>query len=233
MAILRMAVTLILLMAPVFVVAAESLPDLVARTEPAVVLIRTFDRNGSPLRIGSGFFISPEGELVTSRHVLNNAHKASAETADGNKYWISRVTGINPAFDLVKMKVVNPVGPTPYLEISGNLPRKGEAVFVLGNPCSYCFVVSEGIVAGFQDLSVGRTIQVTAPIGPGSSGSPVLNMDGRVIGVINLYNDSGQHLNFALPASLIHTLALDVPVSLEQLSKPEFYYQVIQPLLGY
>lgn len=212
---------------------ADALPDLVARIEPAVVLIRTFDCAGCPLRIGSGFFINAEGEFVTGRHVLNNACKASAETSDGNKYWVARATGVNPAFDLIKLMVEKPVGPTPFLEIAADLPRKGEAVVVLGNPCGYRFAVSEGIVAGFQDLSIGRTIQVTAPIGPGSSGSPVVSMNGRVVGVINLYNDSGQHLNFALPARLIFSLALDNPVTLEQLAQPQFYYQVVQPVIGY
>ncbi len=229
----RIIALLVALAATAGTVSAEALPDLVARIEPAVVLIRTFDCAGCPLRTGSGFFINPDGELVTSRHVLNNACRASAETADGSKYWVSRATGVNPAFDLIKLKVERPVGTTPHLEIAAELPRKGETVAVLGNPCCYRFVVSQGIVAGFQDLSVGRTIQVTAPIGPGSSGSPVVNMDGKVVGVINLYNDSGQHLNFALPASLIFSLSLDTPVSLEQLSQPQFYYQVIEPLLGY
>ena len=229
----RKVALLLAIMATACTAPAEALPDLVARIEPAVVLIRTFDCAGCPLRTGSGFFINAEGEFVTGRHVLNNACKASAETSDGNKYWVSLVTGVNPSFDLIKLKVERPVGPTPFLEIAAELPRKGEAVVVLGNPCGYRFVVSEGIVAGFQDLSIGRTIQVTAPIGPGSSGSPVVNMTGRVVGVINLYNDSGQNLNFALPARLIFSLALDNPVSLEQLSQPAFYYQVIQPVIGY
>ncbi len=104
---------------------------------------------------------------------------------------------------------------------------------MIGNPCGYRFVVSEGIVAAFQDLSIGRTIQVTAPIGPGSSGSPVVNANGKAVGIINLYNDSGQNLNFALPARLIFSLALDNPVSLEELSQPWFYYEVVQPAIGY
>lgn len=230
---IRIIVLLAAFMATIGGAAAESLPDLVARIEPAVVLIRTYDCAGCPLRIGSGFFINAGGELVTGRHVLNNACKASAETSDGNKYWVARATGVNPAFDLIKLQVERPVGPTPFLEIAAALPRKGEAVVVLGNPCGYRFVVSAGIVAGFQDLSIGRTIQVTAPIGPGSSGSPVVSMSGRVVGVINLYNDSGQNINFALPARLIFSLALDTPVSLEQLSQPQFYYQIIQPVIGY
>lgn len=229
----RKAVLLLAFISSACTVSAEALPDLVARIEPAVVLIKTFDCAGCPLRTGSGFFISAEGELVTGRHVLNNACKASVETSDGSKYWVSKATGVNPAFDLIKLKVEKPIGATLFLEIAAELPRKGETVVVIGNPCGYRFVVSEGIVAAFQDLSVGRTIQVTAPIGPGSSGSPVVNMNGKVVGVINLYNDSGQNLNFALPARLIFSLALDNPVSLEELSQPRFYYEVVQPAIGY
>ncbi len=121
----RKAVLLLAFIASACTVSAEALPDLVARIEPAVVLIKTFDCAGCPLRTGSGFFINDEGELVTGRHVLNNACKASVETSDGSKYWVSKATGVNPSFDLIKLKVERPVGTTPFLRLPPSCRGRG------------------------------------------------------------------------------------------------------------
>jgi serine protease Do len=231
---LRKAVFLIVVLLCLFstiVIFAESLPDLVERVEPAIVFIQTFDNYGHQLNMGSGFFINPYGELVTCRHVLKDACKASVETSSGQKFWICKVTGLNSELDLVKVQIESPPVPLPYLEISPESPRKGERIFVFGNPRGYRFTVSDGIIAAFHELSIGKTIQVTAAISPGSSGSPVINMKGVVVGVVTCYNDDGQHLNFALPAQLIHTLKIAYPLSMEQLIRNPCDCQVMPPLL--
>lgn len=224
-------VVLIWLGSNVITFAEESLPELVEKVEPSVVYIKTFDNYGKQLNMGTGFFINPYGELITCRHVLKDACRASVETSNGQEFEISKVTGLSSDLDLVKLEVKSPAKLLPYLEISSATPRKGERIFVLGNPRGYRSVVSEGIVAAFHRQPPVEIIQVTAPISPGSSGSPVLNMSGKVVGIITCYNDTGQHLNFAVPAQLIYSLSTSYPLTVEQLMRNPCDCLVMPPLI--
>ncbi len=89
------------------------------------------------------------------------------------------------------------------------MPQEGESIVVIGNPFGLEGSVSNGIVSAVREISgYGRIIQITAPISPGSSGSPVVNMFGQVIGVATLQAEEGQSLNFAVPAERISHLRI-------------------------
>ncbi len=93
------------------------------------------------------------------------------------------------------------------LSISPTLPETGERVIVIGTPLGLEKTVSDGIVSAVRDVAgFGKIIQVTAPISPGSSGSPVVNMKGEVIGVATFFVVAGQNLNFAIPVERISKL---------------------------
>jgi len=87
------------------------------------------------------------------------------------------------------------------LRLSRNFPEIGERVVVIGSPLGLEQTVSEGIVSAIR--GIGRLLQITAPISPGSSGSPVVNMKGEVVGVATLQFTQGQNLNFAVSAERI------------------------------
>jgi tetratricopeptide (TPR) repeat protein len=94
------------------------------------------------------------------------------------------------------------------LHVAATLPDVGERVFVIGTPLGYGQTVSDGIVSAVRNIEpYGQVIQITAPISPGSSGSPVFNMRGEVIGVAISQVVDGQNLNFAIPAERIQSLS--------------------------
>jgi hypothetical protein len=93
------------------------------------------------------------------------------------------------------------------LSLSKTVPEVGERIIVYGSPLGLENTVSDGIVSAIRDIpEFGKIIQITAPISPGSSGSPVLNMKGEVIGVASFQMIDGQNLNFAIPSERVARL---------------------------
>ena len=76
-------------------------------------------------------------------------------------------------------------------------------MFAIGSPQGLELTISDGIVSGMRDLPQGRVIQTTAPISPGSSGGPLFDAYGRLVGIMTFQHRSGQNLNFAVPADWI------------------------------
>lgn len=109
--------------------------------------------------------------------------------------------------DIVKLVVNLPDADTTFLNLSVNVPSEGEDIFVIGNPLGLESTVSTGIVSAVRDIpAFGKILQITAPISPGSSGSPVINSEGEVIGIATLVATEGQNLNFAIPSDKIIAL---------------------------
>lgn len=201
------ALGLLLLAAPSPAAAEADLAQLVREVEPAVLFIVMFDRDGDRYGLGSGFFISPEGEFLTNRHVMKDAFAAVAISPSGRQYPVTKVVAIHPEADVVKGTVGNVTEPVPFLRISREEVVKGQRIFAFGNPQGLSFTVSDGIVSGFRKIaSFGEVFQMTAPISPGSSGGPVVNAAGEVVGISVGHRKEGQNLNFAVRAKAIGEL---------------------------
>lgn len=191
------------------VFAAINVKDLTAKSERAVVFVRSFDDKGREIALGSGFFIAADGTFVTNRHVLQGAASAEIETVDGKVYKLRKVGKTLPDMDVAVGEVEKTVAELPFLDLAEDVLTKGESIIVLGNPQGMKFSVSEGIVSGMQKFPNreypnvpfrGNFIQFTAPISPGSSGGPIINEKGKVIGIATLSHKGGQNLNLAVPA---------------------------------
>ncbi|MCI0418446.1 MAG: trypsin-like peptidase domain-containing protein, partial [Acidobacteria bacterium] len=172
--------------------------------------IDTQDSRGDDESTGTGFFVDANGTLVTNRHVLKDKAKAYAVTEDGKKYEITSVIEDDRGADLVVCKIAceNPGRREfPYLQIAEEGAQPGQRIFVLGHPQGFQYSVSEGVVANTRQLRDGiSALQITALIDHGSSGSPVLNMDGQVVGVATYgYKGKGHAmtLGFALSAETV------------------------------
>ena len=195
----------------------DPLPELVRRIKPSAVAIETYDVRGEKLSRGSGFFVDTD-RVVTNRHVIDNAYRAEVHSSNGNVYPVKGVVAIDAEGDIALLKVDVPAGQVRALPLDKTSPQEGESVVVIGNPFGLEGSVTNGIVSAVRDIpTFGRIIQITAPISPGSSGSPVVNMQGQVIGVATLQITGGQSINFAIPSERISQLQSGPLLSLSDL----------------
>ncbi len=187
----------------------ESLPSLIKRIKPSVVIVFVYDNKGEFLQLGSGFFISQSGDIITNYHVLQGANSAEVKTSDGKTYPITHIVAFDEQNDIIRLSVDIPSKYVLTLSLSKTTPEIGERIIVYGSPLGLEKTVSDGIVSAIREVpGYGKLIQITAPISPGSSGSPVLNMKGEVIGIATFQFIEGQNLNFAIPSERIASLNL-------------------------
>lgn len=198
--------------------AQESLPDLVRRVKPAIVAIVTYDAAGDPLTTGSGFFIRP-GQVVTNLHVMRGARRSEVRTLDGKGrvHLVEGILATDEEGDLALLSVPTPPERARSSEISESLPDEGERIFVIGNPLKLEGSVSDGIVSAVREVpSVGKILQITAPISHGNSGSPIFNLKGKVVGVVTVKVTNGQNINLGISAARVRKLS---PGRLRQLAE--------------
>jgi tetratricopeptide (TPR) repeat protein len=187
----------------------ENLPTLIKRIAPSIVSVFTYDNKGEFLKLGSGFFISQSGDIITNYHVLQGANSAEIKTSDGKTYPITYIVAEDEQNDIIRLSVDILSKYVHSLSLSATVPEVGEKIIVYGSPLGLEKTVSDGIVSAIREISdFGKIIQITAPISPGSSGSPVINMKGEVIGIATFQFIEGQNLNFAIPSERIANLDL-------------------------
>jgi len=197
---------LVLIAAIVPVNSQDFLPELVRRIKPSAVAIETFDAHGEKLSRGSGFFIDTD-RIVTNRHVIEGAYRAEVHSSNGNVYPVRGVLAVDAEGDIALLKIDAPAVTVRPLPLDRTSPQEGESIVVIGNPLGLEGSVTNGIVSAVRDIpTFGRIIQITAPISSGSSGSPVVNMHGQVIGIATLQITGGQSVNFAIPSERISQL---------------------------
>jgi len=179
--------------------AQESLPELIKKVAPAVVTVVGFNAQGKPIRIGSGFFVDAQGNLITNLHVVKGVARVEIKLPKGEVYPLTEMVAADDKADLVKLAVHLPGGSPPYLTVSSARPEVGEHVVVLGSPLGLEHTVTDGMVSAIRTVrNRGEFLQISAPISPGSSGGPVVNMKGQVIGIAT-FQVRGQNINFAVP----------------------------------
>jgi len=175
-----------------------SITDIIQANRESVVTVKT------AAGIGSGFFINREGHIVTNKHVLPNPDGAEIKTISGNVYKIQKVIHEDAAADLVIASTDAISRESKPVSINAALPAVGEKIIVIGSPLGLEQTVSDGIVSALRRNQQSiEFIQITAPVSPGNSGGPLLNMRGEVIGVATFQYSSGQNLNFCVAASRI------------------------------
>jgi len=179
--------------------------EIARRTFPSVVLLIMNDQRGQPFCIGSGFFIDQD-IVATNFHVIAQTGGGFAKIPGQRaKFTIKGIVGIDAVRDLALLQL-EPVT-APPLSLATQLPVNiGDAVYVVGNPEGFEATFSQGIISGFREIGPARLIQMTAPISPGSSGGPVLDQTGRVMGVSVGGAMHGENLNFAIPAEYLVAL---------------------------
>src|SRR5216110_2990402 len=152
---------------------------------------------------GSGVLVDPRGYVLTNNHVIENAQDITVRLSDGRKF-TAKLVGRDPKTDLAVLKVEAP-SPLPAAELgdSDHL-RVGQWAIAIGNPFGLDRTVTVGIISATARNRVGvatyeNFIQTDASINPGNSGGPLLNLDGKVIGINTAIVAAGQGIGFSIP----------------------------------
>jgi serine protease Do len=170
----------------------ESLSSIYENVKKSVYLIYT--KNNEGISQGSAFVIDKSGIAISNYHVFKDASSAIAINDFGNEFMITEIIDYNADNDYIIFRIGN-TDNIPFLEISNQTPKIGEDVFTIGNPKGLTQTLSTGIVSSYRDDN--KLIQTTAEITHGSSGAPLFNEYGKVIGITS--SGLGEaDLNFAI-----------------------------------
>jgi S1-C subfamily serine protease len=173
---------------------------------PAVVSLAIRGRSRQRDGAGSGFIVAPDGYALTNSHVVGHAREVRASLHDG-RVVRARVVGDDPPTDLAVVRIE--ASDLPHAPLDGErAPRAGQLAIAIGNPMGFHATVTAGVVSGVGRSLHGRdgrlidnVIQHTAALNPGSSGGPLVDFRGRVLGVNTAILSYSQGIGFAVPAA--------------------------------
>jgi serine protease Do len=171
--------------------------ELAKKVRPSVVVISVQGRDGKREGLGTGFVVSKDGLIATNRHVIGEGRLIQVETADGKKHEVKAVHASDRRLDLAVLRI-GATGLTP-LELGDSTTLKdGQAVVAMGNPQGLKHSVVAGVVSGRREFDGRSMIQLAIPIEPGNSGGPLLDMQGRVHGILTIKSLVTANLGFAV-----------------------------------
>ena len=186
-------------------VAQDSVQAIVRRSVPAVVLVSVFDRANQQFALGSGFFIDKNGLVATNLHVVQGAHRATVTLASGESYDVVGFVAVDARSDAVLLTIRHPVTASLTFADSDSLSL-GAQVVAIGSPRGFQNTVSTGVASGIRVVEGVARLQHSAPTSPGSSGGPLLDSRGYVVGMVQSGRRDAQNLNFAVPSNTIRAL---------------------------
>jgi len=174
--------------------------DITAHATPAIVSVRAGDS------LGTGFIVRPDGWIATNFHVVRGSTSVTIVLSDHREFPVVEIMNANRQHDLVILRI--DAHALPVLTVGdSDAVRPGDSVLAIGHPLGLEDTVSNGLISAIRHIHSGLTVlQVSAPIAPGSSGGPLFNDHGEVIGVATAFMKSGQNLNFGLPSKYVQEL---------------------------
>ncbi|WP_165864354.1 S1C family serine protease [Capsulimonas corticalis] len=171
---------------------------------PSIVMIVITDKLGTNTALGSGFVLAP-GVVATNIHVIADAATVTVHFADGRSATSPGAVAVDRDHDLILIRV--DTGAVRPLRLASEQDyHVGDTVVALGNPEGLGWSVSAGLISALREENNLRVVQTTAPISHGSSGGPLLDLYGNVVGVNSFNWGEGQNLNFAYPGSYLDSL---------------------------
>jgi serine protease Do len=200
------------------------LPRLISKVKKSIVLVKTYDAFDKALATGTGFAFKKKGIIVTNRHVVAGSSRVEVKIND-TSIPVNGILGVDAKSDIVLLSISNTKKINKLLRAGTAKLRVGEEVFVVGNPLGFESTVSTGIISAIRTFEpFGKVIQITSPISPGSSGSPVFNRKGEVVGIATFVAKSGQNLNFSIPIANVNKIVIGKKNNISNLNKIDLDY---------
>ena len=184
---------------------AQNTEQLAEKARAATVYLEMADKDDNILGSGSGFFVG-QSQIATNFHIIAGAAKGTAKLADSTtKYTVDGISAADEENDLAILKVTGFEG-EPLPLGNSDAARIGDTVYVAGNPKGLKDKFSKDTINNLHEGNAKKRFQMTALISPGNSGGPVLNGNGKAIGISLITLEEGQNLNFAIPSNEIKEL---------------------------
>jgi len=182
-----------------------SIEQLTERGRKSIVVVTFSGRDGRNQGLGSGFIISPDGLIATNLHVLGEGRPVQVQLSDGRQLEVQAIEAFDRHADLAVLRVA--AQNLPPLELADSqVARQGQSIIALGNPQGLKYSVVAGVLSGTQEINGREMLQLAIPVEPGNSGGPVLDRQGRVLGIVTMKSAVTENLGFAMPANELKAL---------------------------
>ncbi len=187
------------------IVAQRDVSELAARALESVVVITFSGRDGKQEGLGSGFILTADGLIATNMHVIGEARPITVKLRDGRTFPVTKIEASDRHLDLAVLKIEATDLPAIALGDS-DVAAQGNSVLALGNPQGLRNSVVAGLLSGKQEIEGQTMLQLAMPIEQGNSGGPLIDLDGKVLGIVTLKSLVTDNLGFAVPINALKPL---------------------------
>lgn len=183
---------------------SKTIEQLVEKVRQSIAIITFTGRDGKRQGLGTGFVVDADGIIATNLHVIGEARPISVQLGDKH-YEVTSVHASDRLLDLALLRVNAKNLPALSLGNSDDL-KQGQAVVAFGNPLGLTHSVVSGVVSSKREIEGRPMIQLAIPLERGNSGGPLLDLDGRVQGIITMKSQVTSNLGFAMPVNALKLL---------------------------
>ena len=170
------------------------------KIRPSLVAIEPSGRDGEVAGEGTGFIVAADGLIATNMHVIGEARPLRVTLPDGKRLEVVAIHSWDRKKDLAIIRV--DAKDLPVLELGdSSVLVQGDYVAAMGNPLGLRFSVVEGVVSAMQEVDGQSMVQLAMPVERGNSGGPLVNREGKVVGIVSLKSALTDNLGFAMPVN--------------------------------
>ncbi len=194
----------------------KAVEELAETIRKSVVVVRATGRDGREYGHGTGFVISEDGLIATARHVIGDRRAIRVELPDGTQVPVTHIHAATEAVDLVVLKVASKdLSPLPLAREAK--VKTGQSVVTVGYPRNTSYSFFSGSIAGEQEIDGIQMLKLAMNIESGSSGEPIVDLSGNVLGIVTLKSTEIAGVGFAVPVDHLQQLLVDpVPMPMSR-----------------